>query len=122
MPWKPYPSEAQLWLDLSQEYPDERKEPEERSPAGEDQPEPKRSLCFTCRERSSGNDYAGPHSAYCGDCQPRHSGPSPHGKECLCSRCGEMFTSPSAFDLHQSGGSCLPMNATRRSGQPLFAP
>jgi hypothetical protein len=80
------------------------------------------TICFTCRDKSAGNDYAGPYSAYCGDCQPKASGPSPHGKECLCAVCGELFTSPSAFDLHQTAGSCLPMNATRQNGVPMFAP
>jgi hypothetical protein len=81
--------------------------------------------CFACEERPAGNGYSGIYSAYCGCCQVKVTRLQPRGAECWCAACGRMFTSISAFDLHQrlkeGRGACLnPAEALRRNGERLF--
>ena len=61
--------------------------------------------CFTCTIRPAGNGHAGSFSAYCDTCQPRDQAPLPTGTSAgRCAACGDIFTSTSAFDKHQTIG------------------
>jgi hypothetical protein len=49
----------------------------------------------------------------------------PGTKHCLCSACGEYFTTPANFDAHRQGNAqnrrCVnPATMTRKNGKPRF--
>lgn len=57
----------------------------------------KEAKCFACLERPCEG-----YSAYCAECQPAPR-PAPAGRlQCQCARCGEIFTTPRNFDMHQT--------------------
>lgn len=63
----PYPSDAQLWIDLKREYPGP--DPYEIEIIPEPDPEPVPRMCFTCKIRPAGTPGWYEHSAYCSRCQ-----------------------------------------------------
>lgn len=44
----------------------------------------------------------------------------PQGAECECTRCGEVFSSVSGFDLHYRPSSCKDPSRMRKDGSPVF--
>jgi hypothetical protein len=104
-------SDAQLWLDLSREYPPDvnRAIPAPMAEVTTEvieppAPRPKRiALCYRCGSAPAGNDYAGKFSAYCAICQPVMSESSPSGQSCRCNACGVTFGGRTLFDAHRYG-------------------
>lgn len=76
--------------------------------------------CYHCKAKPAKG-----WSAYCEGCQPVSSDPPLTGNACLCRKCGQVFTSITAFDLHRESvdGVAVCLNAataTRRNGKPVF--